>query len=125
MPTSQIQYSEKYYDDTYEYRYEKSPPLRACAGKPPKRTPLTDSPRSLPSLLSCRHVVLPADIAKALPKNGRLLTELEWRALGVQQSRGWIHYAIHKPEPHIMLFRRPLNYQQQQQQAARKTVAAM
>jgi len=79
MPTSQIQYSEKYYDDTYEYR----------------------------------HVVLPPDIAKALPKQ-RLLQEVEWRALGVQQSRGWIHYAIHKPEPHIMLFRRPLNFQQQQ-----------
>jgi cyclin-dependent kinase regulatory subunit CKS1 len=90
MPSSQIQYSEKYYDDTYEYR----------------------------------HVVLPQDIASALPKNGRLLSELEWRALGVQQSRGWIHYAIHKPEPHIMLFRRPLNFQQQQQEAARSTVAA-
>ncbi|RRT35076.1 hypothetical protein B296_00050175 [Ensete ventricosum] len=38
----------------------------------------------------------------------------EWRAIGVQQSRGWVHYAIHRPEPHIMLFRRPLNYQQQQ-----------
>ena len=35
----------------------------------------------------------------------------EWRAIGVQQSRGWVHYAIHRPEPHIMLFRRPLNYQ--------------
>ena len=29
----------------------------------------------------------------------------EWRSIGVQQSRGWVHYAIHKPEPHIMLFR--------------------
>ena len=29
----------------------------------------------------------------------------EWRALGVQQSRGWVHYAIHRPEPHIMLYR--------------------
>ena len=25
--------------------------------------------------------------------------------MGVQQSRGWMHYAIHQPEPHIMLFR--------------------
>lgn len=40
----------------------------------------------------------------------------EWRAIGVQQSRGWVHYAIHRPEPHIMLFRRPLNFQQQQQE---------
>ena len=31
--------------------------------------------------------------------------QTEWRALGVQQSRGWVHYAIHRPEPHIMLFR--------------------
>ncbi|DBA76349.1 hypothetical protein WJX77_010816 [Trebouxia sp. C0004] len=79
MPPNQIQYSEKYFDDVYEYR----------------------------------HVVLPSDIAALLPK-GRLLSENEWRGIGVQQSRGWVHYAIHKPEPHIMLFRRPKNYQQNQ-----------
>ena len=73
MPADQIQYSEKYFDDVYEYR----------------------------------HVVLPQDIAKLLPK-GKLLSETEWRSIGVQQSRGWIHYAIHRPEPHIMLFRRAL-----------------
>jgi len=55
--------------------------------------------------------VLPPDIAKLLPK-GRLLSETEWRGLGVQQSRGWVHYAIHRPEPHIMLYRRTLNYGQ-------------
>ncbi|CAN0898972.1 Cyclin-dependent kinases regulatory subunit 2 [Linum grandiflorum] len=84
----QVQYSDKYFDDIYEYR----------------------------------HVVLPSEVAKLLPKN-RLLSEVildsflqnEWRAIGVQQSRGWVHYAIHRPEPHIMLFRRPLNYQQQQE----------
>jgi cyclin-dependent kinase regulatory subunit CKS1 len=32
--------------------------------------------------------VLPQDIAKRLPKD-KLLSEAEWRALGVQQSRGW------------------------------------
>ena len=37
----------------------------------------------------------------------------EWRALGVQQSGGWVHYAIHPPEPHVLLFRRPLQNQQQ------------
>lgn len=81
----------------------------------------------------CRHVVLPPEIAQMLPK-GRLLSEVsdmylivgpgegllllgmfshcllafvqnEWRALGVQQSRGWVHYAIHRPEPHILLYR--------------------
>ena len=54
-----------------------------------------------------RHVILPRELAKQLPKN-RLLNETEWRGIGVQQSRGWVHYAIHKPEPHILLFRRPL-----------------
>lgn len=64
---------------------------------------------SLPiGLRVCRHVILPSDISKAMPK-GRLLSEAEWRGLGVQQSRGWEHYAIHRPEPHILLFRRDKN----------------
>jgi len=33
----------------------------------------------------------------------------EWRGLGVQQSRGWQHYQVHQPEPHVLLFRRPLD----------------
>ena len=69
----EIEYSDKYHDDLYEYR----------------------------------HVLLPKAVYKSMPK-GRLLTENEWRSLGVQQSRGWVHYEIHKPEPHILLFRRPL-----------------
>ena len=76
-------------------------------------------------------MILPRDIAKTAPQN-TLLEEGEWRGepplshqnpaafaptdaisrvlegLGVQQSRGWVHYAIHRPEPHILLFRRPL-----------------
>jgi cyclin-dependent kinase regulatory subunit CKS1 len=53
-----------------------------------------------------RHVILPKDLAKELPK--RTLSEPEWRGIGVIQSRGWVHYAVHGPEPHILLFRRPL-----------------
>ena len=49
-------------------------------------------------------MILPKHVSKGAPK-GRLLSESEWRGLGVQQSRGWVHYAIHRPEPHIMLFR--------------------
>lgn len=73
----EIEYSDKYEDNQYEYR----------------------------------HVILPKEIAKMLPlvnKQPRLLSENEWRALGVQQSRGWVHYEIHRPESHILLFRRPL-----------------
>jgi|EP00670_Eutreptiella_braarudii_P003197 cyclin-dependent kinase regulatory subunit CKS1 len=71
-----IQYSEKYYDETNEYR----------------------------------HVILPKEISKLLPKH-RLMSEREWRSIGVQQSLGWEHYLIHRPEPHILCFRRPKNYQ--------------
>ncbi|KAK7389944.1 hypothetical protein VNO78_25241 [Psophocarpus tetragonolobus] len=71
-----ILYSEKYFDDNYEYR----------------------------------HVVLPFEVAKLLPKN-RLLAESGWRKIGIEQSCDWEHYAIHLPEPHIMLFRRPLQNQ--------------
>ena len=100
-----IIYSDRYHDDEYEYR----------------------------------HVILPKELACKVPKD-RLMSEAEWRALGVQQSLGWVHYwcvtllvvvllfvcvcvlflfllffssfflssnSIHKPEPHILLFRRP------------------
>ncbi|CCW60285.1 unnamed protein product [Phytomonas sp. EM1] len=66
-----ILYSEKYYDDVFEYR----------------------------------HVILPKDLSKLVPRN-RLMSETEWRQLGVQQSQGWMHYMIHRPEPHILLFKR-------------------
>lgn len=71
MSAKNISYSEKYYDDIYEYR----------------------------------HVMLPKDIAKMVPHT-HLMTETEWRNIGVCQSHGWIHYMVHEPEPHILLFRR-------------------
>ncbi|KAJ8316121.1 hypothetical protein KUTeg_006135 [Tegillarca granosa] len=43
-----------------------------------------------------RHVILPPDIAKLVPKN-HLMTETEWRNIGVQQSPGWVHYMVHTP----------------------------
>ena len=67
-----ITYSDKYEDETFEYR----------------------------------HVVLPKSLVKMVLS--QLMTEDEWRSLGVQQSPGWIHYLKHDPEPHILLFRRPL-----------------
>mmetsp|Transcript_70428 Transcript_70428/g.152990 ORF Transcript_70428/g.152990 Transcript_70428/m.152990 type:complete len:101 (+) Transcript_70428:74-376(+) len=75
----EIEYSEKYADDQYEYR----------------------------------HVSLPLPIASMVmeltrQRPSRMLTEDEWRGLGVQQSLGWVHYGMHRPEPHILLFRRVL-----------------
>ena len=43
-----------------------------------------------------RHVMLPKEIAKLVPKT-HLMSEAEWRGLGVQQSVGWIHYMRHEP----------------------------
>lgn len=74
MPAGNIQYSEKYSDNNYEYR----------------------------------HVILPSELAKLVPRT-HLMTETEWRNLGVQQSPHWVHYMLHGPEPHILLFRRKKN----------------
>ncbi|XP_056645426.1 cyclin-dependent kinases regulatory subunit-like [Diorhabda sublineata] len=54
-----------------------------------------------------RHVILPPHLAKLVPRP-QMMTETEWRNLGVQQSSNWVHYMKHTPEPHILLFRRPL-----------------
>ncbi|XP_043487604.1 cyclin-dependent kinases regulatory subunit 1-like isoform X2 [Polistes fuscatus] len=54
------------------------------------------------------HVILPMDIAIHVPKT-HLMSETEWRNLGVQQSPRWVHYMMHSPEPHVLLFRRPRN----------------
>jgi len=73
MSTS-VSYSEKYYDDLYEYR-------------------LVTIPNRL------RNLIIP----------GKLLLEKEVEILGVKQSPGWEHFEIFSKEPHILIFRRPLN----------------
>lgn len=62
-------YSDRYSDDHYEYR----------------------------------HVILPKPLLKLIPKELfdekegtlRLLTEAEWRGIGITQSLGWQHYEVH------------------------------
>ena len=50
-----------------------------------------------------RHVLLPREIAKLVPKK-HLMAEAEWRSLGVQQSQGWENYMKHEPGMcHLML----------------------
>ena len=53
-----------------------------------------------------RHVILPRELKNYVPRT-RLMEEAEWRQLGVQQSVGWRQYMIHRPEPHVLLFKRP------------------
>ncbi|CAI6360562.1 unnamed protein product [Macrosiphum euphorbiae] len=52
-----------------------------------------------------RHVILPEDLAKTLPET-HLMTETEWRNIGIQMSTGWKHYMRYEPEPYIVPFRR-------------------
>lgn len=35
-------------------------------------------------------------MVKLVPKT-HLMSELEWRQIGVQQSKGWVHYMTHSP----------------------------
>ncbi|KAF7723225.1 Cyclin-dependent kinases regulatory subunit 2 [Apophysomyces ossiformis] len=55
-----------------------------------------------------RHVILPQAIARHLP-HFNLLSKEEWYELGVRQTKEWEHYMVHAPEPHILLFRRPIS----------------
>lgn len=68
--TFRIHYSERYSDEEYEYR----------------------------------HVILPKPLFKMIPKHFfnqdntgtlRLLSEEEWRGIGITQSLGWEHYEVH------------------------------
>lgn len=59
-----------------------------------------------------RHVILPAHVVSKvralIPVGGEIfLTEEQWRSVGVQMSKGWVHYSWHRPELNILLFRRP------------------
>ncbi|TPX78090.1 hypothetical protein CcCBS67573_g00644 [Chytriomyces confervae] len=90
-----IMYSARYSDDFHEYRH-------------------VNLPREIGTLLMHVYVctMLTAFcsfcagvLARWVPQ-GRLMTEQEWRGLGVKQSPGWYHYMLHAPEPHILLFKR-------------------
>ena len=40
--------------------------------------------------------MLPKDLVNLVPKS-HLMSDEEWRRLGVQQSEGWVHYMVHEP----------------------------
>ena len=77
-------------------------PLVCAVLLPPAQCPSSlprDKPSHLPTKPTARahasHVILPKELSKQIPRD-RLLGEQEWRQMGVQQSRGWVHYAIHR-----------------------------
>uniref|UniRef100_A0A1I8FG21 Cyclin-dependent kinases regulatory subunit n=1 Tax=Macrostomum lignano TaxID=282301 RepID=A0A1I8FG21_9PLAT len=69
-----------------------------------------------------RHCHLPKELLVYVPKN-RVMTEDEWRGIGIQQSEGWVNYMVHQPEPHIILFRRPIAVAEAQAQKAAAAAA--
>uniref|UniRef100_A0A0K3CEL8 Cyclin-dependent kinases regulatory subunit n=1 Tax=Rhodotorula toruloides TaxID=5286 RepID=A0A0K3CEL8_RHOTO len=84
-----ISYSDRYSDDEYEYRH-------------------VQLPRQMLKLsASTESSIFFEPDSNVL----RLLTEDEWRGIGITQSLGWEHYETHAPEPHILLFRREKDYQ--------------
>lgn len=65
-----IVYSDRYSDDTYEYRH-------------------VILPKPLLKLIP-KQYFNPDDSGTL-----RLLAEQEWRSLGITQSLGWVHYEVH------------------------------
>ncbi|ORX39274.1 regulatory subunit of cyclin-dependent kinase [Kockovaella imperatae] len=55
-----------------------------------------------------RHVIIPKPLLRFTPPG--VCPEDVWRGLGIRQSPGWEMYMRHDPEPHVLLFRRPKNY---------------
>lgn len=66
---------------------------------------ITYSEKYADDIYEYRHVVLPEALGSLVPLH-RLMAETEWRTLGVCMSTGWEQYLVHRPEPHILLFRR-------------------
>ncbi|TXT09103.1 hypothetical protein VHUM_02577 [Vanrija humicola] len=61
-------------------------------------------------LVADRIRQLPKPLAKFVPPG--ILAEEVWRGLGIRQSPGWEMYMRHEPFQHVLLFRRPRNYDQ-------------
>lgn len=78
MSKPEFNYSERYSDDKYTYRHI------IVSGEARRRLPL-----------------------KRFGGGINLMTEDELVKFGIRQSSGWTHYASHKPEPWVLLFRRP------------------
>ena len=55
-----------------------------------------------------RIVNIPSNLARTLPGK-RLLDEIEWRKIGITQSRGWVHVDNFRTKSGLyFMFRRPI-----------------
>ena len=65
--------------------------MRLTSGKPEY------SERFVDDHFEYRYVILPRDMASDIKaRKDPILSEEEWRGMGIQQSRGWAHSGFHK-----------------------------
>jgi len=95
MEQDNIFYSTKYYDDKYEYRH--------CELRHEGLSyAIINYERDKDSL---EEMFLPLVLVRS---KGKLLSETQWRSLGITMSMGWQHYLAYKPNPTVLCFRRPI-----------------
>jgi len=95
MEQDNIFYSTKYYDDKYEYRH--------CELRHEGLSyAIINYERDKDSL---DEMFLPLVLVRS---KGTLLSETQWRSLGITMSMGWQHYLAYKPNPTVLCFRRPI-----------------
>ncbi|KAF9967695.1 Cyclin-dependent kinases regulatory subunit (Cell division control protein cks1) [Mortierella alpina] len=84
--TQAIEYGDVYYDSQYEYRN-------------------VTLPKIMLSFIDRKFMEVPENpYCNVL----RILTEDEWREVGITMSQYWVNWMRHEPEPHVLLFRRPV-----------------
>ncbi|KAF9938342.1 Cyclin-dependent kinases regulatory subunit (Cell division control protein cks1) [Mortierella alpina] len=81
-----IEYGDVYYDSKYEYRN-------------------VTLPKIMLSFIDRRFMEYPDNPYCNIL---RILSEEEWRAVGITMSQYWDNWMRHDPEPHVLLFRRPV-----------------
>ena len=52
------------------------------------------------------HVILPKTFLSKL--TGKVMTDKDWKNLGINISSSWENYMVYAPEPHVILFRRKI-----------------
>ena len=110
-------------DDTDKAMWGSTWGVQLCGYHYDKPTEIYYSTKYTDGEQEYRHVGLPEDLTNLCPSH--LMSEEEWRELGVQMSKGWNHCTVRdfkfgdsevgfepfEPEPHILFFKRTLTDQ--------------